>query len=207
VFLVCKAKRKGEMEIKLVLVGVGGVGKSASTITYVSNIWVSEYDPTIEDSHRKQVSIDDQVSMLDILDTAGQEEYESMQDQWFRTGEGFLCMYSVTSKKSMSEVERLRNKILRIKDKSAVPMVLVGNKCDLVEEREVSEKEGKDLAAKFGGIPFFETSAKNHINIDESFEALVREVRKFRAKDQPTTTGLGGSGRPGSGIKKRCSLF
>lgn len=82
------------MEIKLVLVGVGGVGKSASTITYVSNIWVSEYDPTIEgthlcfkpcsaihrsteqkvnniylclDSHRKQVSIDDQVSMLDIL--------------------------------------------------------------------------------------------------------------------------------------------
>jgi len=195
------------MEIKLVLVGVGGVGKSASTITYVSNIWVSEYDPTIEDSHRKQVSIDDKVSMLDILDTAGQEEYESMQDQWFRTGEGFLCMYSITSRKSLSEIERLRNKILRIKDKPAVPMVLVGNKCDLVDEREVTEKDGKDVAAKFGGVPFFETSAKNHINIDESFEALVREVRRFRAKDAPPA-GLGTSGnKPGSAIKKRCSLF
>jgi len=131
-----------------------------------------------------------------------------MQDQWFRTGEGFLCMYSVTSRKSMSEIERLRNKILRIKDKAAVPMVLVGNKCDLVEEREVTEKDGKELAAKFGNIPFFETSAKNHINIDESFEALVREVRRFRAKDAPGPSGLGSSGgRQGSGIKKRCSLF
>jgi len=201
---------KERMEIKLVLVGVGGVGKSASTITYVSNIWVSEYDPTIEDSHRKQVSIDDKVSMLDILDTAGQEEYESMQDQWFRTGEGFLCMYSITSRKSLSEIERLRNKILRIKDKSAVPMVLVGNKCDLVDEREVTEKDGKDVAAKFGNVPFFETSAKNHINIDESFEALVREVRRFRAKDTPTggqTNTMGNKPGAGSGIKKRCSLF
>jgi len=191
-------------EIKLVLVGVGGVGKSAATITYVSNIWVSEYDPTIEDSHRKQVSIDDQVSMLDILDTAGQEEYESMQDQWFRTGEGFLCMYSITSKKSLHEVERLRNKILRIKDKTAVPMVLCGNKSDLVDEREVSEKEGKELGEKFG-VPFFETSAKNHINIDEAFEALVREVRRYR-KMVPTPT-TGGLGNSTVGVKKRCILF
>jgi len=141
-------------EIKLVLVGVGGVGKSAITITYVSNIWVPEYDPTIEDSHRKQVSIDDDVSMLDILDTAGQEEYSSMQDQWFRTGQGFLCVYSIISRKSFNELPALRDKILRIKDASKVPLVLVGNKCDLTDEREVSKEEGEELAKKFG-CPFF----------------------------------------------------
>ena len=164
------------------LVGVGGVGKSAITITYVSNIWVPEYDPTIEDSHRKQVSIDDDVSMLDILDTAGQEEYSSMQDQWFRTGQGFLCVYSIISRKSFNELPALRDKILRIKDSNKVPLVLVGNKCDLAEEREITKEEGEEMAKKFG-CPFFESSAKNHINVDESFRELVREVRKNKQPD------------------------
>jgi len=194
-------------ELKVVLVGVGGVGKSASTITYVSNIWISDYDPTIEDSHRKQVAVDGEVSMLDILDTAGQEEYESMQDQWFRTGEGFLMIYAITNKKSFMEISRLRDKILRIKDKAAVPMVLMGNKSDLETEREVSKKEGEDQAANFN-IPFFEASAKNHQNIDEAFDQLVREIRRFRKQ---STGGPGPGGKTGSGLsggkKKNCSLF
>jgi len=183
-------------EIKLVLVGVGGVGKSAITITYVSNIWVPEYDPTIEDSHRKQVSIDDDVSMLDILDTAGQEEYSSMQDQWFRTGQGFLCVYSIISRKSFNELPALRDKILRIKDASKVPLVLVGNKCDLTDEREVSKEEGEELAKKFG-CPFFESSAKNHINVDESFRELVREVRRFKQEASDADPS-----KPGRKVKK-----
>lgn len=175
-------------EIKLVLVGVGGVGKSAITITYVSNIWVPEYDPTIEDSHRKQVSIDDQVSMLDILDTAGQEEYSSMQDQWFRTGQGFLCVYSITSKKSFDELTSLRNKILRIKDAKEIPMVICGNKCDLEDERAVSKEECEELGQTLG-CPVFETSAKNHLNVDEAFAALVREVRKQNSDGQGESSG------------------
>jgi len=196
------------MEIKVVLVGVGGVGKSASTITYVSNIWVAEYDPTIEDSHRKQVCVDGEVCMLDILDTAGQEEYESMQDQWFRAGEGFLCIYSIANKRSFEEMTRLRDKILRIKDSKAEPLVLVGNKCDLPpEEREVTLQEGQEVASRFG-CPFFESSAKNHCNIDESFEQLVREIRKFRtmrmgSRDQK---GPGLKSKSGSTIKK-CILI
>jgi GTPase KRas protein len=83
---------------------------------------------TIEDSHRKQVSVDDVVSMLDILDTAGQEEYSSMQDQWFRQGQGFLVVYSVVNRKSFNEVTPLRQKIERIKDSKDIPMVLVSIK-------------------------------------------------------------------------------
>lgn len=164
--------------IKIVLTGIGGVGKSALTITFVSNVWVPEYDPTIEDSHRKQVLIDEQASMLDILDTAGQEEYSSMQDQWFRAGQGFIIVYSIINKKSWLEVDNLRQKIHRIKDCTDIPIVICGNKVDLEEDRQVPKEE---VIAKCEGYghPFFETSAKNHLNVDESFTALVRAIRVY----------------------------
>jgi len=192
-----------------VLVGVGGVGKSAVTITYVSNVWVPEYDPTIEDSHRKQVSIDEEASMLDILDTAGQEEYSSMQDQWFRTGQGFLVVYSVINRKSFREVRPLREKIHRIKDAKKVPLVLVANKCDLEDDRVITKEEGEQLAAEFG-CPYFEASAKNHVNIDESFAALVREVRKFNQEQQEKSPSATGGSAGGAPVKKKsgpCSLL
>ena len=75
---------------KLVVVGAGGVGKSALTIQLIQNQFMEEYDPTIEDSYRKQVVVDKEACYLDILDTAGQEEYSAMKDQYMRTGEGFL---------------------------------------------------------------------------------------------------------------------
>lgn len=161
-------------EIKLVLVGVGGVGKSALAIRYVSQVWVPEYDPTIEDSHRKQVTVDSEEFVLDILDTAGQEEYTIMQDQWFRKGQGFLMVYSITSKKSFAGMPALRDKICACKESQKVPMVLVANKSDLEEGREVAQSEGEDLAKEFG-CPFLETSAKNNDNVDNAFASLVRE--------------------------------
>lgn len=172
-------------EIKLVIVGLGGVGKSALTIAYVSNVWVPEYDPTVEDTHRKLVTVDEQPSMLDILDTAGQEEFSTMHDQWFNTGHGFLLVYSIISKKSFHALPGLKDKILRIKEMDYVPMVLVGNKSDLEEGREVAQSEGEQMATTFS-CPFLETSAKKHHNVDEAFETLVREVRKFLKEQQPT---------------------
>merc|ERR1712072_781581 len=133
-------------EYKLVVVGGGGVGKSALTIQLIQNHFIDEYDPTIEDSYRKQVSIDDETCLLDILDTAGQEEYSAMRDQYMRTGEGFLCVYAITSRSSFEEIDVFREQILRVKDEDDVPMVLVGNKCDLQEERQVTSAEGQELA-------------------------------------------------------------
>ena len=139
-------------EYKLVIVGGGGVGKvifvepfsfsqkhskffifqSALTIQLIQNHFIDEYDPTIEDSYRKQVTIDDETCLLDILDTAGQEEYSAMRDQYMRTGQGFILVYAITSRSSFDEIVNFREQILRVKDKDRVPMVLVGNKCDLV---------------------------------------------------------------------------
>eukprot|EP00002_Diphylleia_rotans_P022614 TRINITY_DN442_c0_g3_i1.p1 TRINITY_DN442_c0_g3~~TRINITY_DN442_c0_g3_i1.p1 ORF type:complete len:188 (+),score=45.87 TRINITY_DN442_c0_g3_i1:82-645(+) len=164
-------------EYKLVVVGGGGVGKSALTIQLIQNHFVDEYDPTIEDSYRKQVIIDEETCLLDILDTAGQEEYSAMRDQYMRTGEGFLCVYSITSRSSFDEVSSFRDQILRVKDADQVPLVIVGNKSDLENERQVSTAEGRELA-KSVGCPFMETSAKTRVNVEECFFELVREIRR-----------------------------
>jgi len=164
-------------EYKLIVVGGGGVGKSALTIQLIQNHFVDEYDPTIEDSYRKQVTIDEETCLLDILDTAGQEEYSAMRDQYMRSGQGFLCVYSITNRGTFEEIAAFREQILRVKDAEKVPMVVVGNKSDLDSERQVSQAEGKELAASFG-CPWMETSAKARIRCEDSFYELVREIRK-----------------------------
>jgi len=181
-------------EYKLVVVGGGGVGKSALTIQFIQNHFVDEYDPTIEDSYRKQCVIDDEVALLDVLDTAGQEEYSAMREQYMRTGEGFLLVYSITSRNSFEEISTFHQQILRVKDRDFFPTVVVANKCDLDHERQVGSHEGRDLAKQFG-CRFIETSARQRINVDEAFSNLVREIRKYN-KDQ-TAGRTGSSGQTG----------
>ncbi|KAF8245000.1 ras-domain-containing protein [Wilcoxina mikolae CBS 423.85] len=179
-------------EYKLVVVGGGGVGKSCLTIQLIQSHFVDEYDPTIEDSYRKQCVIDDEVALLDVLDTAGQEEYSAMREQYMRTGEGFLLVYSITSRTSFIEIATFQQQILRVKDKDYFPVIVVGNKCDLDMDRAVSQQEGRDLANHFS-CRFIETSAKARINVDEAFYNLVREIRRYN-KEQ-----AGGSTSPGGG--------
>ncbi|KAM9764258.1 GTPase HRas isoform 4-T6 [Dama dama] len=105
-------------EYKLVVVGAGGVGKSALTIQLIQNHFVDEYDPTIEDSYRKQVVIDGETCLLDILDTAGQEEYSAMRDQYMRTGEGFLCVFAINHAKSFEDIHQYRPSSLQGADQA-----------------------------------------------------------------------------------------
>jgi len=76
--------------------------------------------------------------LLDVLDTAGQEEYSAMREQYMRTGEGFLLVYSITSRNSFEEITAFHQQILRVKDKDYFPIIVVANKCDLEMERQVS---------------------------------------------------------------------
>jgi len=167
---------------KITVLGQGGVGKTALTIRLCSNHFVEYYDPTIENSYRRQVVIDDQVAVLDILDTAGQEEYSALRAQWIRVGEGFVIMYSIDKYNTFQHVEELQQVILEAKDLDATeapPTVLIGNKVDLEKEglRKVSTAEGAELAKNHGFL-FFETSAKDVINVEEAFFALVRLIRQ-----------------------------
>ncbi|KAG5459388.1 MAG: ras-like protein [Olpidium bornovanus] len=184
-------------EYKLVVVGGGGVGKSALTIQFIQSHFVDEYDPTIEDSYRKQCVIDEEVALLDVLDTAGQEEYSAMREQYMRTGEGFLLVYSITSRNSFDEIATFHQQILRVKDKDYFPVIVVANKCDLESERQVSTQEGRDLAKQFN-CRFIETSAKRKINVDEAFYNLVLEIRRY-TNDGGGGSASGAGGAAGSG--------
>lgn len=191
--------KAASLEYKLVVLGGGGVGKSALTIRLVTDNFLDEYDPTIEDSYRKQVMIDDETALLDILDTAGQEEFSSMQDQWMRDGQGFLLVYNIVARPTFDEVSILYDKILRTKDSDDVPIVLVGNKCDLKEQRVVEYDEGATLAKQWG-CPFFETSAKIKLNNEACFFELVRTIRN----QQKQRTGQTGGGKS---RKRGCTIL
>jgi small GTP-binding protein len=170
-----------EKDYQVVLVGGGGVGKSAISIQYISNQFIEDYDPTIEDSYRKQAVVDELSCMIDILDTAGQEEYASLRDQWMRDREGFIIVFSIDNIKSFEEVTRWRQNILRVKDSKEGPIILVANKSDLADKREVSVAE-IDALAKELDIPWIEVSAKQRTNIDQLFELVIKECRRYRQK-------------------------
>jgi len=165
-------------EYKIVVLGSGGVGKSALTVQFVQGIFVEKYDPTIEDSYRKQVEVDGQQSMLEILDTAGTEQFTAMRDLYMKNGQGFVLAYSITAQSTFNDLADLREQILRVKDSDEVPMVLVGNKCDLEDERVVGKDQGMNLARQFGSCSFMETSAKAKIGVTDIFYDLVRQINK-----------------------------
>nr|XP_044991124.1 GTPase HRas-like [Jaculus jaculus] len=167
-------------EYKPVVVGAGGVGKSALMIQLIQNHFVDEYDPTIKDSYRKQVVIDGETCLLDILNTAGQEAYSAMRDQNMQTGEGFLCVFAINNTKSFEDIHHYREQIKRVKDSEDVPMVLVGNKCDL-PSRTVDTKQAQDLARSYGDS-FCWNLSKDMTGFDDAFHTLVGEIRKHKEK-------------------------
>lgn len=161
--------------------------------------------------------IDGQSCMLEVLDTAGQEEYTALRDQWIRDGEGFVLVYSISSRSSFTRITRFHNQIQRVKESTAsspsypgspisasvpaapVPIMLVGNKSDRVTEREVSTQEGHALARELG-CEFVEASAKNCINVEKAFYDVVRQLRRQRLQNSMRLPAGNGKGpRVGSG--------
>jgi len=185
-------------EYKIVVLGSGGVGKSALTVQFVQGIFVEKYDPTIEDSYRKQVEVDSQQCMLEILDTAGTEQFTAMRDLYMKNGQGFVLAYSIIAQSTFNDLPDLREQILRVKDMDDVPMVLVGNKCDLADQRVIATEQGEAMAKKFNNCAFLESSAKTKVNVEQIFFDLIRQVNR----NEKFSGGGGGAGK-----KKRCALF
>ena len=140
--------------------------------------------------------------MLEVLDTAGQEEYTALRDQWIRDGEGFVLVYSITSRASFNRIPKFYQQIQMVKESAnsgspsgggylgsgqsspgPIPIMLVGNKSDKAVERAVSAQEGASLAKELG-CEFVEASAKNCINVEKAFYDVVRMLRAQRQQQQ-----------------------
>ncbi|KAF5004920.1 hypothetical protein FDECE_8603 [Fusarium decemcellulare] len=168
---------------------------------FVHNEWIESYDPTIEDSYRTQLQVDGRQVVLEILDTAGTEQFGrsflaqqlprhglrtddgpvAMRDLYMKTGQGFLLVFSITSSSSLSELAGLREEIIRIKDDENVPIVIVGNKADLEENRAVPRAKGFSISQRWGA-PYYEASARTRTNVDEVFIDLCRQM--LRKEDE-----------------------
>jgi len=164
------------LEVKLVILGKSLVGKSALTYRFINDQFPKEHDTTIEDQYKINMSIDGFNCLLEILDTAGQDDYQSMIETWINFGSGFLLVYSIDDIESFNEVKKKYDKLLQIKGKKLFSCILVGNKCDLGDDvRKVSQKEAEDFANS-KEIPFLEASALNKINVKESFVKVVHDL-------------------------------
>jgi len=143
----------------------------------VRDVFVENYDPTIEEQYHRPITVDDELSSsLEVLDTAGAEQFTSLNEVYIKSGRGFVLVFSLTQEVSLKEVESLRKQIFRIKGSESVPIVVVGTKSDLVSEREVPTTTIESLASRWN-LPFYETSAKRNWHVNDVFEDLTRQMR------------------------------
>jgi len=176
-------------ELRLVVLGSAGVGKTAVTLRFVSGVFVERYDPTIEDSYRKTASIDGKEVMLEILDTAGTDQFTALRDLYMKLGNAFLFVYSVTSKNSMAELDTIYESLMRNREDEP-PILLLANKTDMPSERHmVSKEDGQALSKKFNNCSFMEISALSSHNIESAFNIAAKmaqeKVRDQDAKSKP----------------------
>jgi small GTP-binding protein len=139
--------------------------------------------------------------MVEILDTAGTEQFHAMRDLYIKGGHCFALIYSVVARSTFNDIPDIYEQILRVKDNESCPIVLVGNKCDMYAQRVVTTEEGADLAKKLG-IPFLEASAKTTMNVDEIFLSLVKAYTPGALKKVPT-----GKATTQAKKNKSCTLF
>lgn len=127
-----------------------------------------------------------------------------MRDQYIRSGQGFLIVYSIANRRSFEELGEFRDAILRVKDAESFPMIIVGNKCDLEASREVSTIEGQEMA-KVYNCPFVETSAKARTHVDDCFFELVKEIRKYETAGSVASDNK--QVKTKNGNRKTCTLL
>ena len=171
-------------DIKVITLGNSEVGKSSFIIKYIDNSFTLYYTATLGiDFKQKKIKLKDGRDVrLRIFDTAGQERYKSVSASFIKKADGVILIYDIGNLESFEAVENWIKSIREI-GKDKLPIILVGNKCDLSDDkRMISLKEGQDKADEFN-IPFYETSCKEGINIKEVFEKLVDDIMEKGSKN------------------------
>ena len=182
--------------VKIAVIGKGVVGKSSLTYRFINYNAPPEHDATIEDRYKSSSTIDGVLYEVEILDTAGEEDYQNMMDMWISFGEGFLLVFAINDSESFEAIKKKKERVVKGKHGDYVPLLLVGNKQDLSSERKVNYAEAKELANSWG-IEYIETSAKTNFNCKEAFEKLAKKIVESK---KANSGGSGGFGCP-------CSIY
>ncbi|XP_042216583.1 GTP-binding protein Rheb homolog [Homarus americanus] len=169
---------------KVAVMGYRSVGKSSLCIQFVDGQFVDSYDPTIENTFTKKLKVRGQEYGLELVDTAGQDEYSIFPAQYSMDIHGYVLVYSITSEKSFEVAQVIYDKILDMMGKVTVPVVLVGNKNDLHMERVVSTDQARKVADTWKAV-FLETSAKQHEAVSDIFTRVILEIEKADGNSSP----------------------
>jgi Ras-related protein Rab-11A len=166
-----------EIMFKVVLVGDSFVGKTNIMSRYLKNEFHEDSKATVGvEFGSKQFTIDGHSVKAQIWDTAGQERYKAITSAYYKGAKGAFIVYDITRKNSFESVERWVNDVISVADKK-ITIVLIGNKSDLEDQRQVTKEEAQDKANKLE-IAFMETSAFSGDNLDKAFEMMINEVYK-----------------------------
>ncbi|XP_067640749.1 GTP-binding protein Rheb homolog isoform X2 [Eurosta solidaginis] len=170
-------------ERNIAMMGYSSVGKSSLCIQFVEGQFVDSYDPTIENTFTKVARVNSQDYDVKVVDTAGQDEYSIFPVQYSMDFHGYVLVYSITSQKSFEVIKIIYEKLLDVMGKKYVPVVLVGNKTDLHQERTVTTEEGRKLAESWRAT-FLETSAKQNESVADIFHRLLISIESENGNPQ-----------------------
>ena len=163
--------------LSVVVLGKGVVGKTSLIYRFVKDAFPEAHDPTIEDNYKAMVEINNESIEIQIVDTAGEEDYQNMLDQWIDVADGFLLVFAINDKDTFNVLDEKYKRIEKHKEKN-VPIILVGNKCDLENERQVTKEEANQKATAWKA-KYIETSALTDINknCQEPFIQCAKDIK------------------------------
>ena len=162
---------------KILLVGNSAVGKSCLLVRFADNIFNESFLPTIGvDFKIRTFELNGKTVKLQIWDTAGQERFKTITASYYKGAHGIILVYDITDRQSFQDVQTWLAEVEKFGQENVIKL-LVGNKCDLESERQVSFEEGKELAQSLG-VKFLETSAKQSNNVENAFFTMSTEIRQ-----------------------------
>jgi small GTP-binding protein len=182
---------------RIVVLGSGGVGKTCVILRFLRDTFDSDYVPTIQDSFEKTYAYGGKTYKLNIVDTAGQDEMESINNLAVKSADAFVLLYACTSSMSFGELDKYKTQIYNNSTTGTPKIVIGGNKCDMDDERAVTTEQGRAKCQELG-VPFFECSAKANIKIADMFEASLKQLLGVEGGDKKGGGG-GGGGAPKEG--------